>query len=211
MIYLIITTSIIDKRNRFDVRRRKERYSECINAVLTLIEESVGEEIKPIIVENNNSYCFPEFDGFKNCDVVYTNNNHHICSHKGVNELEDIKFIINKYNIADDDMVIKLTGRYKLLWAEFLNLVKNGVGEQYDAYIKFFNVCSLMYHPNDCVLGMFAIKCRYLKELQYNCKKSPECEFADFVRTRIDATRIMNMIDLNLECCFADGLRILRV
>jgi hypothetical protein len=41
--------------------------------------------------------------------------------------------------------------------------------------------------------------------------KSPECEFADYVRKNIDKNKIMEVQNLDLECCFADDLRLLNV
>jgi hypothetical protein len=142
------------------------------------------------------------------CDVVYTNNNRFNFRHKGVNELLDIKEVINKYNIQDDDIVIKLTGRYKVLDATFIELVKNNI-DIYDAFVKFFNVCTRRFMFDDCVLGLFAIKCKYLKNFEYKCAKSPECEFADHVRQNVN--KIMEITDLKLDCCFAEGLRMLIV
>jgi hypothetical protein len=204
MIYLIITTSITNKVGLHNLEHRKNRYIDSIKQLLSLIQADVS--IKPIIVENNGlreTY----LDGLS-CDVVYTNNNRFNFRHKGVNELLDIKEVINKYNIQGDDVIIKLTGRYKLLDATFLELVKND-SYQCDAFVKFFNVCTLKYMFDDCVLGLFAIKCKYLKNFEYKCVKSPECEFADHVRQNVN--KIMEITDLKLECCFADDLRMLIV
>lgn len=164
------------------------------------------QRVKPIIVENNGLR--ETYLDELSCDVVYTTNNVSNFAHKGVNELLDIKEVINKYNIQDDDIVIKLTGRYKLLDATFIDLVKNNI-DVYDAFVKFFNVCTRRYMFDDCVLGLFAIKCKYLKHFEYKCVKSPECEFADHVRQNVN--KIIEVTDLKLECCFADNLRLLNV
>ena len=74
----------------------------------------------------------------------------------------DIKQVIQHYNIDNDDFIIKLTGRYKILDKSFINLLKTNI-ESYDAFVKFFNVCTLKYLHDDCVLGLFAIKSKYLK------------------------------------------------
>lgn len=201
MIYIIITACIINKNGVRNKEHRKNRYIECIQQLLTLIDND--SSIKPIIVENNNNKSY--LDDL-NCDICYTNNNVHECYHKGVNELLDIKEVINRYNIQDNDTIIKLTGRYKLLDLSFINLIKEN---NYDAYIKFFNVCEKSFVFNDCVLGLFAIKCKYLKNFNYTCIKSPECEFADYVRKNVN--NLMEVKHLNLECCFADDLRLLIV
>jgi hypothetical protein len=43
------------------------------------------------------------------------------------------------------------------------------------------------------------------------CISSPEVEFAEHVRENIDNDMIIEVNMLNLECCFADDLRILVV
>jgi len=188
-----------------DFNHRKNRYIECIQSLLALINNDIS--IKPIIVENNG-YEATYLDEL-NCDVVYTNNNIYNFRHKGVNELMDIKKVIQQYNINDDDMIIKLTGRYNILNSNFIDTVKTNI-DTYDAFLKFFNVCTLQYMHDDCVLGLFAIKCKYLKNFHYNFKKSPECEFAEYVRINCNG-KIMEIDVLNLQCCFADDLRFLIV
>jgi hypothetical protein len=146
-----------------------------------------------------------------NCDVCYTDNNNFNYTHKGVNELLDIKEVIDKYKIQDDDMVIKLTGRYKLLNLNFIKLVESNI-HKYDAFVKFFNVCTKQFMFNDCVLGLFATKCKYIKNFNYyNFAKSAECEFADYIRNYISNDKLLEVKQLDLECCFADDLRLLIV
>lgn len=197
MIYLIITTCINNKigiNTEISKNRRNIRYIECINQLLLLIQND--NNIKPIIVENcglRSTY----LNNF-NCDIIYTNNNSYEFIHKGFNELLDIKEVINTYNIQDDDIIIKITGRYKLLNMDFINLVKN---YKKDAYIKFFNVCEKKYVYNDSVLGLFAIKSKYIKNFNYRGDKSPEVEFAEYVRINIDSNNLIEIKDLNLEYC----------
>ena len=64
---------------------------------------------------------------------------------------------------------------------------------------------------DDYVLGLFAIKCKYLKSFKYDFLRSPECEFAYYVRKNINKNKLIEVNDLHLECCFADDLRILVV
>lgn len=209
MLYIIITASIHDKtRLHKNDEYRKRRYVESISHLLENIKDvSVHEHIKVIVVENNgqrNTY----LDEFRNdfCEILYTNNNQIAFPHKGGNELMDIKTAIHHYNIQHEDMIIKITGRYKLLDLQFIDFVKNN---NCDAYVKFFNVCTLQYLPDDCVLGMFATKCKLLKNFEYKYIKSPECEFAEYIKQ--NSTNLAEIQTLNLECCFADDLRILNV
>jgi hypothetical protein len=201
MIYLIITASINTKYYNIHKEHRKQRYIESITAAVNLTKND--PDIKVIAVENNGARA-TYLDGL-GCDVLYTNNNTVVCQHKGINELLDIKEVIRHYGIADDDIVIKLTGRYRLLDDLFLRTVKENM-DRYDAFIKFFNVCALRYMRDDCVLGLFAIRCKYLRSFEYACKKSPECEFANLARKEI-GDKVMELTNLQLECCFADNLR----
>ena len=121
MIYLIITTSINNKTGPTDFEHRKNRYINSIKPLLSLIEND--DSIKPIVVENNGLR--QTYLDELNCDVFYTDNNKLNFYHKGVNELLDIQEVIRHYNIQDDDVIIKLTGRYKILDSTFINLVKN--------------------------------------------------------------------------------------
>lgn len=204
MLYLIVTTSIIDKHANTTEDHRKNRYMECIQHLIDLLEKD--SSVKIVVVENNGlrqTY----LDDLK-CDILYTNNNNYKVAHKGVNELSDIKDVIEHYDINEDDMIIKLTGRYKMIDMSFIQLVKDK-SKEYDAFIKFFNVCELKYMYQDCVLGLFAMKCKYIKDFEYDCFKSPEYEIAEYARKNIH--KLMEIDHLNLECCFADDLRMLVV
>jgi hypothetical protein len=185
---------------------RQNRYLQCIQQLLKLIENDV--EIKPIIVENNGLR--QTYLNDLDCDIVYTDNNLIKCVNKGGNELLDIKEVINKYKIQDDDFVIKLTGRYKLLNLNFINQVKKNI-HTHEAFIKFYNVCTRKYLYNDCILGLFCIKCKYLKEFNYNFINGPEIEFATYLRNNIHSEKKVEIKKLDLECCFANSLRMMTV
>ena len=207
MIYLIITACI---NNKFGIKQyniRKNNYITSINKTLALLPS----EIKPIIVENSSSNEEKTYLNDLDCEIIYTNNNNNKYKHKGVNELLDIKHVINKLNIQDDDTIIKLTGRYHVNNDDFFKFVI-GNTNNYDAFIKFFNVCTLQYMNYDCVLGMYAIKCKYLKQFEYkDLLKSAEVEFATFVKNEIHIDKIYQSKILYLTCCFCDDFRILNV
>ncbi len=208
MIYIIITTSINNKTGVKNKIHRKKRYLESIGHLLKLINNI--DSVHPIIVENNDKRT-TFLDNLK-CDIFYTNNNKRNFKHKGGNELLDIKNVIEKYNIDDNDTIIKLTGRYKIMNLDFINVVINNC-DKIDAFVKFFNVCTKKYHDNkdDCVLGLYALRCKYLKNFTYKYQKSPEVEFAMYIKNTIDNSKILSIKKLSLECCFADNFRILIV
>jgi hypothetical protein len=68
-----------------------------------------------------------------------------------------------------------------MLNLNFINLVKNNINTE--AFVKF----------------------------NYDFIKSPECEFADYVRKNINQNKLMEIKQLDLECCFAGDLTILIV
>jgi len=202
MIYLIITTSINNVHGAANASHRKKRYIESIQASLKYITS----DIKPIIVENNGAR--ETYLDNLGCDVLYTNTNN-TSFKKGEKEMRDIQAVIQKYNINDDDTVIKLTGRYRLLGDALIKLIKER--PDMDAFVKFFNVSTLTFDSHDCALGLFAIKAKYLKTLRYPNKTSPEKEFVAYVRYNIKKEHIYEITDLQLECCFAEDLRLVTV
>lgn len=207
MIYLIITTSLLNKWGITDLTHRLKNYKDSVLNTLN----NCPSEIKPIIVENNGMT--ESFLEKYKVPVLYTSNNHRNLS-KADTELADIHDVIKKYDIQDDDIVIKITGRYHVNDDSFFKFV---IEEQnnYDAFVKFFNVCKLEYMERDCVLGLFAIKCKYLKEFRYINNSSAEVQFATYIRENISKlyeVKPGNKLDkLNMTCCFAGDLRILNV
>ena len=212
MFYLIITTCLNNKYGIKDFENRKKRYIECIETA-KLINKKLNDQIKIIIVENN---------GIRNTfldelevDVLYTENNNYNSNnymlHKGPNEMMDIKDVIHKYNINDEDVVIKLTGRYKLLNNSFFKLIIDS-NNRYDVFMKFADISRGIYKKNDCAMGLYGIRSKYLKKFEFKLQdKSPEYNLATFIRENINDNKIYEVNSLNLECQFADNNRILCV
>jgi hypothetical protein len=210
MIYLIITTSINNRYGAQQVNERKERYLYAIKETL----KQLPQEITPIIVENNGkreTYLDNFYHGIGNVTVLYTENNKLPFKSKGVNELLDIKEVIEKCNITDDDIVIKLTGRYRVLSPKFFkDIIENET--IYDAFVKFFGSCSLKFEEYDCILGCYAMRAKYIKLYNHysiDNYKSAEIALARYVR--LSGIRLQEVKTLDIECCFAEDLRILNV
>lgn len=202
MIYLIITTCI---RNRFGIQDDNERRERYINAISETLKH-VPPTIQPIIVENNGqrqTYLDNFIWNEKPVQVIYTNNNQHTFRSKGVNELMDIKEVIHRLGIHDTDMIIKLTGRYKVFSPIFFKyIIKHA--NNFDAFIKFFGVESLQFEQNDCVLGMYAMRVMYLKlfnHISIDNFDSAEIAYAKYARLSIP--RLKEIENLYIECNFA--------
>jgi hypothetical protein len=204
--YLIITTSIKNKMGiQYGDRRRQEYYLGIAN-VLNLLPA----EIKPIIVENSQdgkSY----LDVF-NCDIVYTNDNSLVqegqyIMHKGYREIIDIHHIIKKYDIQHDDMVIKMTGRYLLFKPDFFNIVLQNLDKS--AIFRQFNVMTYSKENIDIVMGMYAVKCKYLSQFQYKEHElGCEEEYRTFLNNNISVDNILKVDRLYLRCIIGDTFRL---
>ena len=207
MIYLILTASLINRHGQ-DIERTNQYLS---SIAITL--QHLPESIQPIIVENNGARatCLDYFvHNGKPVPVIYTHHNEQRFPSKGINELMDLQAVIQQYPIAPMDMIIKLTGRYhptsSLFFEEVIREEKN-----YDAFVKFFNVCSLQYEENDCVLGCYAIRAYHLllwKPLSIMNYPSAEIAFARYVRASAPFREITT---LHVHCIFAEENRILDV
>lgn len=210
MIYLIITASINNKFDSIVNSQRTRRYIDAISDTLKYLPES----IIPIIVENNGKR-ETFLDNFIHCGkparVIYTNNNQRHFKSKGINEFLDVKEVIEQVGIQFDDIVIKLTGRYRVLSPKFFEeIVENQT--MHDAFIKFFGTCSLKYEKYDCILGMYAIRAMFLKLFNPTTIDNYDSAEIGFARyARFCGAKVKELENLDLECCFSEDGRILIV
>jgi hypothetical protein len=210
MIYLIITASINNLHGYENNKEREDRYKYAINETL----KHVPSEIKPLIVENNGkreSFFDYFYQNRNHIKVIYTENNKFKFKSKGINEMLDIKEVIQKYGIEDEDIIIKLTGRYRILSSKFFEeIIENQ--NNYDAFVKFFGTCSQKFEKYDCILGCYAIRAKFLKmfnHLSIDNYNSAEIAFARYVK--FCGARIKEIEQIDVECCFAENNRILIV
>jgi hypothetical protein len=205
MIYLILTTSIHNRFGIINDAKRKERYLSAIKGTLSLLPTC----ITPIIVENNGereTYLDHFVHGDKPVRVVYTNNNEIRFHSKATNEMADIKDVIRICGIQGDDMIIKLTGRYRMMSSDFFTDVIEH--KKIEAFVKFYNVYTMKYEYNDCVLGCFAMRVIFIQLYPHrltDIQPSAERVFAKYVR---QCGAIIKEIDhLGIECEFANDER----
>jgi hypothetical protein len=208
-VYLILTASIHNTSGiKFPARRRAEYFLALANAL-----NFCPSQIKPILVENsceNQSY----LDVF-NCDVVYTNDNSHLIEdgyvlHKGSRELIDIKKVIEKYDIQDDDIIIKLTARYQLFKPDFFVSVLENLEK--DCIFRQLNVCDNTNDDISIVMGLFAIRCKYLKEFKYKTTEiGCEQDFREYINETIPEDKILKVETLWLRVCIGDNHRLVDV
>ncbi len=214
MIYFLLTTSVINKYLKEEHKNGEKDFETRKNLYLTSILKNIEilkkySNIEIIIVENNgdaNTYLnlFKEKFGVS---IVYTNYNKHNYYHKGYAEMFDIKAVIKTYHMDDNDIIIKMTGRYHLVNNYFIEaIVKNE--DKFDAFFKFYNVCLKRYMHNDCVLGAFALRVKFLKDFEYkDIYLSPEAEMAKYLKEKSEKNELKLCLleDLLVKCIFAEN------
>lgn len=205
--YLIITCCIHNQQGiRYPIKRKNEYFLAIANCL-----ELLPKEIIPIIVENScdGSSFLDVFD----CDVVYTRNNNFEIEgdyklHKGVNELRDIKQVIQKYDIQDDDMIIKLTGRYLLFKDDVFQMVLKNSDR--DAFVKYYNALTNESRDIDMILGFFALKCKYFKIFEYRDPTiGAEEDFISSINEFIPKDKIVRLEKLYLRLFFGENAKML--
>lgn len=208
MIYLILTASLL---NRFGPNEKREaRYHSAITETLSHLPATIC----PVIVENNGlrSTMLDHYVHHGNrIRVVYTDTNQYPSENKGLNELIDIKEVIRVLGIQGTDLIIKLTGRYRIMDPSFFMQVIRETSE-YDVWMKFYGTCSLRFESHECILGCYAMRAMYLSWFPLSMVRlypSAEVAFATYVRRSIP--RIQEIQTLGVECCFGEDLRMLNV
>lgn len=215
MIYLILTASLQNRIASAVTEDRLSRYRYAITDTL----RHVPEGIQPILVENMDTGS-TALEGFlchgRSVPVVYTANGLYPARNKGVNEWLDVRTVMEQGipgGLKDEDIVIKLTGRYRLLSSWFLDEVRRTIREK-DAWFRFLNVCTGEEDPQDCVLGCWAarVSCiRYLSPSWINLFDSPERAMAKHIRSSVSRERLVEMDRLDVECVFSEDGRVLVV
>jgi hypothetical protein len=209
MIYLIITASL-QNRYEFRLSQREKEYQTAIEQTL----KHLPSIIQPIIVENNGvrETCLDHFyHDNRPVPVVYTDHNDRGYSSKGIVERMDLQAVIEQHNIQPEDMIIKLTGRY---WATSSFFFEEVLKEEptYDALVMFYGSHSLKFEIFDCILGMYAIRTKFLlwwNPFQIEHHPSAEVAFARYVR--MSGARLKEIDRLDLHCIFAEDGRTLDV
>lgn len=158
-IYCIVTTSLISENSQ----AREYQYRKGIESLLNKCSNS---NIKVIIVENNG-LTSSFLDSF-NVDVFYTTTNQMDTTNYGIKEVHDVLKCIEKYNIKDDDYVIKMTGRYVLSdRSPFFDEIFNLDNTKYEAVLKYgWWGCNNRTKHENCFTGLICMKAKYIKQIE---------------------------------------------
>lgn len=152
-IHIICTSALIP----YNYEMRKEEYIRCLQLV-----KDYGYD--PYVFEAC-SHTAPTFlEEYAN-HVFYSNSNDTQLINKGVNEAVSILAGFNHYQFNDDDMIIKLTGRYHLLNREFIQTVEEH--PEVDIFVKVKEEYPIPfgYAYTGCFAMRYALFKKMLEEL----------------------------------------------
>jgi hypothetical protein len=185
MITFIITSSLelqpllIDevKDDFFDtiLETRKQQY---INSIPKIIEFAKSIQATVIVVENNKPR--PTIFDTLDCQVLYTDTNQYMNT-KGTNELLDILACLHTFQIPEDELIVKVTGRYLLdVSGSFCSELKAYDPEKTDCILRYGSyVDTRNDQPHeDCLTGLIAMKCKYIKEMKHDPSDCVEWSWA---------------------------------
>lgn len=132
-------------------------------------------------------------------NVIYTNSNNFNLQNKGVNEGNAIVKSLDKLDCKDEDIVVKLTGRYYFISDSFLKTIQSN--PSIDVFAKLFL-------DGQVFTGCFAMRYKYFKEMfsQFDYEKmeremiSIEIEVANYIRSiaKEKNARVMYLDNLDI-------------
>lgn len=187
-VHIICTAALIDD----DYEIRKNEY-------LTSLEilRNYGYH-NPYIIESINENP-PTFLNDYSKNVLYPNVNNPNLRNKGVNEAKSIAESFKRLSFHDDDMIIKITGRYFFKSDKFLKIVEEH--PNIDAFVK-------LAPDGQVYTGCFAMRYKYFKEMlnYFDYEKMEreminiEQEVADYIQriTKPKKVQVMHVAELGI-------------
>lgn len=140
---IICTAALI--QNQFE--NRKKEYIKSFNFL-----KQIGFE--PYIVESCVSG--PTFLDQFSKNVFYSKTNNLNLRNKGVNEAQSLRAALKKFPLKDEDLILKLTGRYFFHTNNFIKLIDTN--PTYDCFVKLDQFGQVF-------TGCFAMRFKYFKDL----------------------------------------------
>jgi hypothetical protein len=151
-IHVICTSALISQ----NYAMRKQEYIKSLKII-------IGYGYLPYIFESCHSRSPSFFEKYTD-RVCYTNSNDYQLKNKGVNEGRAIIEGFRQCRFNDDDMIVKLTGRYWFNSRDFLETVENH--SEVDAFFKYTGGGSNnVGDPNSVITGCYAMRYKLFKEM----------------------------------------------
>lgn len=173
-IIIVCTAAVLDE----NYETRKQEYIQAIEKI-----KQFG--FMPYIVESCKNG--PTFLDALSDKVWYAKTNDFRLQNKGVNEAKSLLNFFEHNEFSDDDIIVKVTGRYMFIDDSFLRYIESHI--EYDAFVKDVGKRLI---KGDIFSGCFAMKHKYFIEFlrQLDLQKMEEemsCvewELADYVALR---------------------------
>jgi hypothetical protein len=209
-IHFIFTASIGGSKTTPLDSHEEERYVECIRDTIDKLSEF---PVDFYVVENNGKR--PTLlDTIERANILYTDTNQNDWL-TGNKEFFDIQTVCRTYGFEDEDIVVKLTGRYLIADSSLIEKILD-YKDLADVFMKFYDAsCDRLkrdkWKYNDCVLGLYGIRYSVLKEFKLellNQPLSPEIIFASYIRQTVEPQRIMEIKMLDIYFRGDKGYRV---
>jgi len=142
--HVLMTAALIDKK--YEERKQEYIYS-------LIILKNWGYE--PCIVESCKQG--PTFLNDYSSKVIYSATNNPLLHNKGANEVLSLCTALKEFNLDDNDMIVKLTGRYYFSDNSFLHCIQQHPA--IDAFIKYDTQLDMMF------TGCFALRAHFFKRM----------------------------------------------
>ena len=167
-IHVLFTSALINRQYEL----RKEEYIKSVQQF-----RSLGFDPWIIEATNINASFYDEITN----RVLYPNKNNLALRNKGVNELASLRESFSKLPFDDDDIVIKVTGRYFLKDSYFIDQIK-ATQSDYDVWGLFGKH---FVDKGHLVTGCFAMRWKQYKEVM---------ESIDLVMAEVDYIAVEKLI-----------------
>jgi|SRR5579862_4787806 len=200
-IHVIMTSAVIPHQYEW----RKMEYLTGFNAI-----KSYG--FNPWIIEATK-VTSTFYDEISN-QVLYPQTNDLSLRNKGVNETMSMRASLPYLPFEDDDIVIKLTGRYHLYSREFIHIIEANAND-YDAFVCWGKHFVTRGHV---FTGCFAMRWKYFKKIisEMNLENAErqmipvEYLFAEFIRQNNLKTKEIDPLHVRARIFYSgEGVEVL--
>lgn len=153
-VQIVFTAALLEK----DYTARKAEY------ITSLQQLHNYGYTNPYIIESHQKTNAHSFLNDYSDTVLYTHTNDLQLRNKGVNEVRSLIKACKQWSHDDHDIIVKITGRYRLISREFLETVENH--PTVDAFVKLAS-------DGQVYTGCFAMRYKFFKEMlnQIDCAK----------------------------------------
>lgn len=170
-VYVVITCSLINFQYEVREIQYKRGIEQAIKLFNSINNPNIGK-IQLVIVENNHTEDTKTFLDDFGIPVIYTKNNHiRETNNKGYKELKDVNHVIDYFQLKDNDVIIKLTGRYFIHDdSAFIEVLKTIDLEKYQAVLRYGGYCIpevLLEKHYSCHTSLIAMKAGLIKKIEY--------------------------------------------